>query len=165
MIGSSALKALAPDGRSKTWDASADGYGRGEGCGLVVLKRLSDAQRDGDRIWAVIRGSSTNHGGRTSGFTVPSSMAQADLIRDALRRAHTTKKSNTWKHMGREPSWETRSKSKDSHRSSVTTDSAANPLMIGTVKTNIGHLEAAAGIAGLIKTILAIHHRQRAIRN
>ena len=83
-IAMSQMQALAPDGRSKTFDASANGFGRGEGCGIVVLKRLSDAQADGDPILALIRGSATNHDGPSSGLTVPSATAQAALIRLAL---------------------------------------------------------------------------------
>ena len=83
-IAMSQMQALAPDGRSKTFDASANGFGRGEGCGMVVLKRLSDAQADGDPILALIRGSAINHDGPSSGLTVPSATAQAALIRQAL---------------------------------------------------------------------------------
>ncbi|MCB0107606.1 MAG: polyketide synthase, partial [Caldilineaceae bacterium] len=75
---------LAPDGRSKTFDAAADGYGRGEGCGMIALKRLSDAERDGDNIVALIRGSAVNNDGRSSGLTVPNGIAQQKVIRQAL---------------------------------------------------------------------------------
>src|SRR5262249_4341306 len=80
-------KMLAADGRCKAFDAAADGYVRGEGCGVVVLKRLSDAQRDGDRIWALLRGSSVNQDGRSSGLTVPNGPAQQAVIREALAAA------------------------------------------------------------------------------
>ncbi|NES23646.1 MAG: polyketide synthase, partial [Symploca sp. SIO3E6] len=83
----SRLKALSPDGRCKTFDAAADGYGRGEGCGMVVLKRLSDAFKDGDQVWAVIRGSAVNHDGPSSGLTVPNKLAQEKLIQQALKAA------------------------------------------------------------------------------
>ena len=85
----SRLKALAPDGHCKTFDAAADGYGRGEGCGVVVLKRLSDAMAAGDHIWAVIRGSAVNHDGLSSGLTVPNKLAQEKLLRQALKVAKT----------------------------------------------------------------------------
>ncbi|NEP60017.1 MAG: polyketide synthase, partial [Symploca sp. SIO2G7] len=83
----SRAKALSPDGRCKTFDASADGFSKGEGCGVVILKRLSDAIADGDRIWAVLRGSAVNHDGAGSGFTVPNQIAQEKLIRQALTNA------------------------------------------------------------------------------
>lgn len=83
----SRLKALSPDGRCKTFDAAADGYGRGEGCAMVVLKRLSDALAARDNIWAVIRGSAVNHDGPSSGLTVPNKLAQEKLLRQALKAA------------------------------------------------------------------------------
>ena len=81
------MRALSPDGRCKTFDASADGYGQGEGCGIVVLKRLSDALRDGDRIYGLIRGSAVNHDGPSSGLTTPNEAAQEALLRRALANA------------------------------------------------------------------------------
>ena len=85
----SRFRALSPTGRCHTFGAAADGYVRGEGCGLVVLKRLSDAQADGDRIMAVIRGAATNHDGRSSGLTVPSGAAQREVMEQALSDART----------------------------------------------------------------------------
>src|SRR5947199_1529524 len=81
------MDALSPDGRCKTFDASADGYGRGEGCGVVVLKRLSDALADGDNVLALVRGSAVNHGGPSGGLTVPSGTAQEAVLRDAYQSA------------------------------------------------------------------------------
>ena len=78
---------MSPDGRCKTFDAAADGYGRGEGGGMVLLKRLSDAERDGDTILAVIKGSAVNHDGPSSGLTVPNKLAQEKLLRQALATA------------------------------------------------------------------------------
>src|SRR5207342_3485136 len=86
-IALSKWSALSPQGRCKTFDAGADGYVRGEGCGVVVLKRLSDAQRDGDRILAVIRGSAVNQDGRSNGITAPSVRAQVAVVREALAAA------------------------------------------------------------------------------
>ena len=86
-ISNCKLKAVSPQGRSKTFDASADGYGRGEGCGVVVLKRLSDALRDGNLIFAQIRGSAVNHDGKSNGLTAPNGQAQEALLRQALERA------------------------------------------------------------------------------
>ena len=157
----SALRAkagmLSPNGRCKTFDAAADGYVRGEGCGIVALKRLDDAIADGDRIWAVIRGSAVNQDGTGPGLTVPEGPAQQRAIEAALARAgmepsevdyleaHGTgtpvgdptefEAAGTVYGKGRDPD---------------------HPLLIGSVKTNIGHLESAAGVAGLIKATLAL---------
>ena len=150
---------LAPDGRCKTFDAAANGYVRGEGCGMVVLKRLSDAEAAGDRIWAVVRGSAVNQDGASAGLTVPSGPAQERVIGEALRRA------------GLEPS---EVDYLEAHGTGtelgdpVEAHAAAaaygrgraleRPLLIGSVKTNVGHLEAAAGVAGLVKVVLSMHH-------
>ncbi|NES41253.1 type I polyketide synthase, partial [Moorena sp. SIO2C4] len=157
----SKLKALAPDGRCKTFDAAADGYGRGEGCGMVVLKRLSDALEEGDHIWAVIRGSAVNHDGLSSGLTVPNKLAQEKLLRQALKAAKIepsqvsyVEAHGTGTSLG-DP-LEVRA------LSSVFGEGRdhQHPVTIGSVKTNIGHLEAAAGIAGLIKIILQLKHQE-----
>ena len=87
MVIASRMRALSPDGRCKTFDASGDGYGRGEGAGMLVLRRLSDALSAGDRVLGIIRGTATNHGGHASGFTVPSATAQANLVQEALERS------------------------------------------------------------------------------
>ena len=159
MITFSNAQMLAPDGKCKTFDAAADGYVRGEGCGVIVIKRLEDAIRDGDRIRAVIRGSAINQDGASGGLTVPNGVAQQRVIADALKRAglapsdvdyleaHGTGTSlgdpieaqaaGAAFGIGREP---------------------GDPLLMGSAKTNIGHLEAAAGIAGVIKVILSLEH-------
>ena len=150
---------LAPDGRCKTFDASADGFVRGEGCAMVVLKRLSDAEAAGDRIWAVVRGSAVNQDGASAGLTVPSGPAQERVIGEALSRA------------GLEPSEVDYLEAHgtgtelgdpvEAHAAAAAYGrgrDADRPLLIGTVKTNVGHLEAAAGVAGLVKTVLAMHH-------
>ncbi|MDP9360665.1 MAG: SDR family NAD(P)-dependent oxidoreductase [Acidobacteriota bacterium] len=145
---------LAADGRCKTFDRSADGFGRGEGCGVVVLKRLIDAITDRDNVIALIRGSAVNHDGRSSGLMVPNGKAQAKVIRDALAsggvdasqvgfvEAHGTGTS-----LGDPIEMEA--------LASVFGD-RSEPLVVGAVKTNIGHTEGSAGIAGLIKTALAL---------
>jgi acyl transferase domain-containing protein/acyl carrier protein len=157
----SRMRALAPDGRCKTFDAAADGYGRGEGCGMVVLKRLSDAVRDGDRILAQIRGSAVNHDGRSSGLTVPNGLVQQKLINAALANAKLepnlvsyVEVHGTGTALGDPIEVEALANALCKKRS------PKQPLMIGSVKTNIGHLEAAAGVAGLIKVVLAMQHRE-----
>ena len=153
---------LAPDGRCKTFDAAADGYVRGEGCGVVVLKRLADALADGDRILAVIRGSAVNQDGRSGGLTAPNGPAQEAVIRAALRerRVSSPPTSTTSRPTAPARRSATRSRSRRSARCSAAADGAGRPLRIGSVKTNIGHLEAAAGVAGLIKVVLALQHEE-----
>ena len=148
---------LAPDGQCKTFDAAANGYVRGEGCGIVVLKRLSEAEADGDRIWGVIAGSAVNQDGATPGLTVPSGEAQERVVEDALARAGVQARTwTTWRRTGRERRWATRSRRRPSGRPTAGVAIPENPLLIGSVKTNIGHLEAAAGVAGLMKATLAV---------
>jgi amino acid adenylation domain-containing protein/non-ribosomal peptide synthase protein (TIGR01720 family) len=152
--------ALAPDGRCKAFDASANGYGRGEGCGMVVLKRLSDAIAERDNILAVIRGSAVNHDGRSAGPGVPNGLAQAKVLRAALASSGLApgdvdyvEAHGTGTPLG-DPI-EVRALA-DALRGGRGPD---RPLWLGSVKSNIGHTEAAAGIAGLIKTVLALRHR------
>ncbi len=160
-INFSRARMMAPDGRCKTFDASADGYVRSEGCGIVVLKRLSDARSAGDRILAVIRGSAVNQDGRSSSLTAPNGTAQRRLILDALGRAGLApldvdyvEAHGTGTALG-DPI-ELRALG-----AALTRDRAADrPLLVGSVKTNLGHLEAAAGVAGLMKAVLALQHRE-----
>jgi acyl transferase domain-containing protein/acyl carrier protein len=149
---------MAADGRCKTFDAAADGYVRGEGCGVVVLKRLSDAIADRDHVLAVIRGSATNQDGLSNGLTAPNGQAQQAVIREALARAGVrpdeigyVEAHGTGTPLG-DPI------ELDALREVLMPGrSPALPCAVGSVKTNIGHLEAAAGIAGFIKTVLALH--------
>jgi acyl transferase domain-containing protein/acyl-CoA synthetase (AMP-forming)/AMP-acid ligase II/acyl carrier protein/SAM-dependent methyltransferase len=157
----SRARMLSPSGRCMTFDASADGYVRGEGCGLVVLKRLDDARRDGDTILAVIRGSAVNHDGRSSGLTVPNGLSQQAVITRALARAGVSgadvgyvETHGTGTPLG-DP---IEAFALDSALRSGDDGAEDLPVYIGSVKTNFGHLEAAAGAAGLIKTALAVHH-------
>ena len=154
-----AAGATAPDGRCKSFDASADGYGRGEGAGVVVLKTLSAAQRDGDRILALIRGSAVNQDGKTNGIMAPSREAQEHLLRVAYQRAGIPPETvdyveahGTGTRMG-DPI-------EAGAMAAVFGAARAGgpPCLIGSVKPNIGHLEAAAGVAGVIKTVLALNH-------
>jgi acyl transferase domain-containing protein/acyl carrier protein len=160
-IGYSQAQMMASDGRCKTFDASADGFVRGEGCGIIVLKRLSDALRDGDNVKALIRGSAVNQDGLSNGLTAPNGPSQQAVIRQALKNAsvqpaeisyieaHGTGTSlgdpiemrslKTVLMEGRQPN---------------------QPCWIGSVKTNVGHLEAAAGIVSIIKTVLALQHQE-----
>jgi acyl transferase domain-containing protein/thioesterase domain-containing protein len=151
--------ALAPDGRCKPFSAAADGIGRGEGCAAVLLKRLSDAERDGDRVLAVVRATVVNSDGRSNGLLAPSPAAQQALLATAYARAGLSPSIVDYVEAhgtgtplgdpieagalgavlgpGRDPD---------------------QPLLLGSVKGNLGHLEAAAGLAGLVKTVLALHH-------
>ena len=159
-IGFSRASMLSPDGRCKAFDASANGFVRAEGAGAVVLKPLAKALEDGDRVYAVVRGSAVNQDGRTSGITVPSQTAQEELIRHTLEAA------------GVEPAQiqyveahGTGTRVGDPIEASALGNvlgrgrSDEPPCLIGSVKTNIGHLEAGAGIAGLIKAALALERR------
>ncbi len=160
-IGMSKLRALSPDGRCKAFDASADGYGRGEGCGIVVLKRLSDAVTGGDPILALIRGSAVNQDGPSSGLTVPNGPAQQALIRKALAAAKVmpaqvnyVEAHGTGTPLGDPIEMGALGAVLGQGRS------ADQPLIVGSAKTNLGHLEAAAGVAGLIKVALALQHEE-----
>ena len=148
---------LSPDGQCKTFDASANGYVRGEGCGVVILKRLDEAEADGDRIWAVIRGAAVNHGGASTGLTVPNTPALEEVIETALTDAGIPPSEIDYL---------------EAHGTGTTVGdpieinavanvygrgrAADRPLLIGSVKTNVGHLESAAGVAGLIKAALVL---------
>ncbi|MGE0158275.1 MAG: type I polyketide synthase [Gemmatimonadales bacterium] len=152
---------LAPDGRCKAFDARADGFARAEGCGVLVLKLLDDAVRDGDRVLAVVRGTASNQDGRSGGLTVPNGPAQEAVVRAALADASLAPADVDYVEAhgtgtslgdpievralagalgpGRDPS---------------------RPLLIGSVKTNLGHLESAAGVAGVMKVILSLQHER-----
>ena len=151
---------LAADGRCKTFDARADGYVRGEGCGIVVLRRLSDAIANGDCICALIRGSAVNQDGYGNGLTAPNLLAQQAVIRRALDQAQVRPEQvgyiethGTGTALGDPIEVQALETMYGAMRQ------VANRCAIGSVKTNIGHLEGAAGIAGLIKTVLALQHQ------
>ena len=152
---------LSADSRCKTFDSAADGFVRSEGCGIIILKRLSEAIADGDNILAVIRGTAINQDGHTSGLTVPSGPSQQSVIRQALENSGISSASISYI---------------EAHGTGTSlgdpieigalgavfgsTHSPENPLIVGSVKTNIGHLEGAAGIAGLMKVILQFQQQK-----
>ena len=149
---------MASDGRCKTFDARADGFVRGEGCGVVVLKRLADALADGDRVLAVIRGTAVNEDGRSSVLTAPSGPAQQAVIREALSNARVSPADISYVE-----AHGTGTSIGDPIEVEALADvlgqpNGDGPCYISAVKTNLGHLEAAAGMAGLIKTVLAFQH-------
>ncbi|TRU99279.1 MAG: acyltransferase domain-containing protein [Microcystis wesenbergii Mw_QC_B_20070930_S4] len=159
-IGFCTLKALSPTDRCKTFDVSADGYVRGEGCGIVVLKRLEEAISHRDPILAVIRSSATNHDGPSNGMTAPNGLAQEAVIRQALLTAKVepeyvqyVETHGTGTVLGDPIEVSALGNVLGKNRSKD------NPLWIGSVKTNFGHLEGAAGVASFMKVVLALQHR------
>ncbi len=152
---------LAADGRCKTFDNQANGYVRGEGCGVVVLKRLSDAQRDGDRILAVIRGSAVNQDGRSNGLTAPNGLSQQAVVHQALKDAKLKPAQISYVEAhGTGTSLGDPIELNSLKQVLMQERSPEQPCWIGSVKTNIGHLEPAAGIAGLIKVVLSLQHQE-----
>lgn len=147
---------LSPTGRCHTFDAAADGFVRGEGCGAVVLKRLADAVRDGDRVLAVVRGSAVNQDGRSDGLAAPSPAAQRDLFEKALTHAGTDPRD-----MGLIEAHGTGTPVGDPVEFASLAQvygTGRGRCALGSVKTNLGHLEPAAGITGLIKAVLCLQH-------
>jgi acyl transferase domain-containing protein len=150
---------LAPDGRCKTFDSRADGFVPGEGCGVVVLKRLSDAIADGDRVLAVIRGTAVNQDGRTSVLTAPNGLAQQEVVRAALANAGVSPADITY--VETHGTGTALGDPIEVEALGVVLGQAGpdvEPCTLGAVKTNLGHLEAAAGVAGLIKVVLALQN-------
>lgn len=157
-VALSRYKMMAPDGRCKTFDAAADGYVRGEGCGVIVLKRLSDAIAAGDPIDGVIHATALNQDGASSGLTAPNGPAQQAVVRQALTRAGRSARDvayveahGTGTSLGDPIELQA--------LDAVLGPDRDSPLLVGSVKTNIGHLESAAGMAGLIKAMLVSRHR------
>ncbi|MCF6407804.1 aminotransferase class III-fold pyridoxal phosphate-dependent enzyme [Chitinophaga filiformis] len=160
-ISLSKTRALSEDGRCKAFDASADGYGRGEGCGIVVLKRYDDAVKDGDHIIAVIKGTGVNQDGASNGMTAPNGLAQERLLQSVLNKANVdptdvlyVETHGTGTKLG-DPI-----EAEALQQAYIRDNKRKHPLYIGSVKTNIGHLESAAGIAALIKTALCLYHKK-----
>ncbi|WP_186169459.1 type I polyketide synthase [Burkholderia gladioli] len=151
---------LSPSGRCRTFDASADGYVRAEGCGLVLLKRLSDAERDGDRILALVRGSAVNHDGRTQGLTAPSGQAQRRVIAAALADAGVAAAEVGFVEChGTGTALGDPIELRALEASYVLEAGERAPLVVGALKSNLGHMESAAGIGGLHKAIQVVRHR------
>lgn len=157
-VGLSQNSGLSPDGRCKTFDASADGFGRGEGCGIIILKRLSDAKRDNNSIEALVKGIYVGQDGKSNGFFAPNGLAEQRVIAETLKRtgldvddidyieAHGTGTS-----LG------------DFIEAQAICEVFKNrkaPIKVGSVKSNIGHLEAASGMASMIKVLLSLKHKQ-----
>jgi len=160
-INYSQARMMAADGRCKTFDASADGYVRGEGCGVVILKRLSDALRDEDNIQAIIRGSAVNQDGLSNGLTAPNGPSQQAVIRQALENAGVAPAQISYVEVhGTGTSLGDPIEVKSLKAVLMEDREPAQPCWIGSVKTNIGHLEAASGIAGLIKVVLSLQHKE-----
>lgn len=157
----SKARMMAPDGRCKTFDAAADGYVRGEGCAMLALRRLSDAVADRDRILAVVRGSAVNQDGRSAGLTAPNGPAQEAVIHAALAVSGVTPAA-----IGYVEAHGTGTALGDPIEVNALAAAygpgrdLSQPLAIGSVKTNIGHLEAAAGIAGVCKVVLALQRQE-----
>ncbi len=151
--------ALSPDGVCRPFDARANGFTRSEGCGIVVLKRLADAVRDGDRVHAVIHGSAVNHDGRASGFTAPNVLAQTRLVERALAEAGLgpadighVEAHGTGTSLGDPIEVEALA-------AAVGRPGGGAPVLLGSAKANLGHTESAAGVLGLIKAVLSLRHR------
>jgi len=147
---------FSPRGRCRSFDAGADGFVRGEGCGVVVLKRLTDALCDGDRVLAVVRGSAINQDGRSNGLTAPNAPSQRDVIAAALRAADVAAESVNY--VETHGTATTLGDPIEFDALAQTYGRGQGECALGAVKTNIGHLEAAAGIAGFIKATLALRH-------
>jgi acyl transferase domain-containing protein/NADPH-dependent curcumin reductase CurA/acyl carrier protein len=159
MVSLSKVGFMAPDGRCKTFDESADGFGRGEGCGVVVLKRLADAVADGDRVLGVLRGSAVNSDGHSTLLAAPNGLAQQAMVREALDNAQLEPH-----RIGFVEAHGTGTALGDPIEVEALAATVGQPApgagtcYIGAAKANIGHLEAGAGVVGLIKTVLALQH-------
>ncbi|WP_030022968.1 type I polyketide synthase, partial [Streptomyces monomycini] len=160
-VGAAKFGGLSSDGRCYTFDARANGYVRGEGGGLVVLKPLDQAQRDGDRVYCVIRGGAVNNDGATDGLTVPSATSQEEVLRLARHHAGVAPSEVQYVELHGTGTPVGDPVEAAALGAAVGTDPGRDhPLPVGSAKTNVGHLEGAAGIVGLLKVALSVHHRE-----
>ncbi|GAA2139627.1 type I polyketide synthase [Kitasatospora kazusensis] len=148
----------APDGRCKPFSSEANGIGRGEGVGVVVLRRLEDALADGQQIYAVIRGTAVNQDGRSNGITAPNRWSQQEVLAGAYHRAGVEAGDVTFTE-GHGTGTELGDMIEVKALGGLHAGRTGKPMALGSVKGNLGHTEGAAGIAGLIKVALALHHR------
>ena len=159
-IAFSKARMLSPEGKCRPFDAGANGYVRGEGCGLVLLKRLADAERDGDHVLAVLRATSVNQDGRTSGISAPNSQSQIACIRAALKQAGLTPDDVELHRSARHGHAAGRPDRNAGPRRDLS--DRATPLLapchVSSVKANVGHMETVSGVAGLIKVVLMMQH-------
>jgi acyl transferase domain-containing protein/tryptophanase/acyl carrier protein len=159
---------LSPDGKCKTFDKSANGYVRGEGCGAIFLKSLAAAEADGDHIYAIVKATAENHGGRVTAMTAPNPAAQTDLLIEAYEKGRVDPATvgfiechGTGTPLGDPIEIQALTKAfSELYKRHGKVPAATPHVGLSSVKTNIGHLETAAGIAGLLKTLLAIKHKQ-----
>ena len=161
MVSLSKVGFLASDGRCRTFDASASGFVRGEGCGVIILKRLSDALANGDQVLAVIRGSAVNQDGRSNVLTAPNGLAHQKLVRQALDNAGVSADQISYieAHGTGTPLGDPIEVEALTEVIGSRSDNSLEPCVLASVKTNFGHLEAAAGIAGVIKVVLCLQHK------
>lgn len=160
-VSFSQLQATSPDGHCKSFDASADGYGRGEGGGVIILKKLSAALKDNDRILGIIRGTGINQDGKSNGMTAPNGASQAKLMKRTLQEAGLNPIDVDYIEMhGTGTKLGDPIEAKAVHNAYCQNRKKNDPLRIGSVKSNIGHLEAAAGIASVEKVLLALQHER-----
>lgn len=159
MVPSTAMRFLSPDSKCYSFDHRANGYARGEGLGAVIIKRLSSAIRDGDTIRAVVRGTGVNQDGRTPGITLPSQEAQRALIRETYAKAGLELEQTRYFEAhgtGTAAGDPLEAGAIAATFAEARTKDDGEPLIVGAIKSNIGHLEGSSGLAGLIKTILVL---------
>ncbi|MGW3892887.1 type I polyketide synthase [Micromonospora chokoriensis] len=160
-LTAAAFGGLSPDGRCYTFDARANGYVRGEGGVVLTLKLLTDALADGDQIYGVVRGSAVNNDGGGDSLTTPTSDGQRDVLREAYRQAGVDPAAVQYVELHGTGTRVGDPVEADALGTVLGVASGRrHPLLVGSAKTNVGHLEGAAGVVGFLKTVLALHHRE-----